>query len=473
MLNYFPSYFSKKAIILYFVALITVSLLFFSHALPILWVLFGSVSVVGFFLGSRNLTYKWQTYSPHTFVTKLFWSALIVRIVYVIFSYFFYQWQTGQPFEFAAADALFYHDIGKFGHQLISRGNFNFFQEFDRYSGGLAVSDSGYPLYLSFIYYFTGDSIFITHLLKALYSAYTCVLIYRLAGRNFGEAVGRMSAVFAMCLPHFIYYCGLHLKETEMIFLTVWFLERADFLLRSNRYTLQTIFLPLLLASVLFLFRTVLGLTALFAFFSALLLSDIRALRLNKKLLIGFWALLLVLFFFGGKISNEVEELWAKKTDNQETSMEWRSEREGGNAYAKYAGSAFFAPFIFTIPFPTVVSIPYQENQMLMNGSNFVKNITSFFTILAIILLLWRKKWRPHTLLLTFIGGYLVIITFSAFAQSERFHLPSLPVAIILAAYGVSQMTNRHKPLFLLWIGIIFIAIIAWSWFKLSGRGLV
>ncbi len=102
MLNYFPSYFSKKAIILYFVALITVSLLFFSHALPILWVLFGSVSVVGFFLGSKNLTYKWQTYSPHTFVTKLFWSALIVRIVYVIFSYFFYQWQTGQPFEFAA-----------------------------------------------------------------------------------------------------------------------------------------------------------------------------------------------------------------------------------------------------------------------------------------------------------------------------------------------------------------------------------
>lgn len=473
MPNYFPSYFSRKAIILYFVALIIVSLLFFSHALPVVWILFGSVSVVGFFLGSRTFTHKWQTYSPHTFVERLFWTALIVRVVYVVISYFFYQWQTGQPFEFSSADALFYHDIARFGHGLISQGNFHFLDEFERYSGGLAISDTGYPLYLSFIYYLTDDSIIITRLLKAIYSAYMCVLIYRVATRNFGEAVGRMSAIFAMCLPHFIYYCGLHLKEVEMVFLTVWFLERADYLLRSNRYTLQTIFFPLLLAVTLFFFRTVLGLSALFAFFSALLLSNIRTLRMNKKLLIGFWMLLLMIFFFGGRISNEVEELWVKKTNNQETSMEWRSEREGGNAYAKYAGSALFAPLIFTIPFPTMVYIPYQENQMLMNGSNFVKNITSFFTILAIFFLVWRKQWRPHTLLLAFIAGYLAIISFSAFAQSERFHLPSLPVAMILAAYGVSQMTNRHKRLFLFWVGIIFIAIIVWGWFKLSGRGMV
>ena len=35
----------------------------------------------------------------------------------------------------------------------------------------------------------------------------------------------------------------------------------------------------------------------------------------------------------------------------------------GGNAFAKYAGTAVFAPLIFTIPFPTMVNTPYQENQ--------------------------------------------------------------------------------------------------------------
>jgi len=153
--------------------------------------------------------------------------------------------------------------------------------------------------------------------------------------------------------------------------------------------------------------------------------------------------------------------------------MEWRSQREGGNQFAKYAGAAVFAPLIFTIPFPTMVHISYQENQMMVNGNNYVKNILSFFVILAFYLIIKRKLWRKHTLLIAYILTYLGILALSNFAQSERFHLPALPISIIFAAYGISEMTNQHKKLFDYWTVFILVVIIGWCWFKLAGRGLV
>jgi len=44
---------------------------------------------------------------------------------------------------------------------------------------------------------------------------------------------------------------------------------------------------------------------------------------------------------------------------------------------------------------------------------------------------------------------------------------------LILAAVGISRMTNRYKKYFWWWMGIIFIAIVGWNWFKLAGRGMV
>ena len=67
---------------------------------------------------------------------------------------------------------------------------------------------------------------------------------------------------------------------------------------------------------------------------------------------------------------------------------------------------------------------------------------------------------------------YLAVIALSAFAQSERFHLPALPFALLFAAYGVSQMRNKDIRWFNIWLVFIFLANIGWSWFKLAGRGM-
>ena len=126
---------------------------------------------------------------------------------------------------------------------------------------------------------------------------------------------------------------------------------------------------------------------------------------------------------------------------------------------------------IFVIPFPTVVD-SQQENQEMMNGGNFDKNILAFFVMFALFLIIKEGKWRDFTLIGTFMIGYLIIIAFSAFAQSERFHLPSLPFEIMFAAYGISRMDKKTVKYFNVYTLIVFGLIIGWSWFKLSGRGL-
>ena len=107
----------------------------------------------------------------------------------------------------------------------------------------------------------------------------------------------------------------------------------------------------------------------------------------------------------------------------------------------------------------------------MLNGANFTKNIISGFTIFALFLLLFRKEWRQHVLPLAVMCGYLVVLVFSNFAHSERFHFPILGLELMFAAYGVSQMTNKHKRWYVIWLVVVCVANFGWALVKLRGRG--
>lgn len=471
-MNYaFPKILSNKAIYIYFLLLITVPL-FFGYPMEWYFWMFGIVEVVVFFYFAHQLPIAWKNYSPKVFTKKLFTTALTIRIVYVVFSYWFYSEMTGKPFEFGAADVMFYNEMGKYGHNLLSNGEWNLYDKLYQYAQ-MALSDSGYPIYLSIVYWIFDDSIFLTRILKAVWSAWTCVLVYKLASRNFGESVGRLSAIFCMLMPNLIYYCGIHLKETEMVFLIVLFAERADYAMRAKQLDWKALIIAIVAACILFLFRTALAAVAMIALATTLMLSSRKVLSLSKKIAIGSFVVLAMFATVGNQLMREAEELLAKSGDNQTTSMQWRATRKGGNEFAKYAGAAVFAPMIFTIPFPTLVNTDSQENLRMIHGGNYVKNITSALTIFALFSLLFSGNWRRHVLIIAIGCGYLIVIALSAFAHSERFHLPALPFALILAAYGISILGNKQKKWYNYWLVLIFVANIAWAWFKLKGRGLV
>lgn len=464
MLTYFPRYFSTRAIICYVVTLALVSIFFMSFAMPFQFMLFGLGAVLLFFMYATKLTMQWQRFSPQQFVKKLFIASLMIRAVYVIFIYFYYIAMTGEPHMYHPGDELYYHYTAQVWHD-------DGIEAFMAYNSGTEYSDMGYMWLLAFEYLLFGTNVIPSRLIKCLISALSCVLMYHLAKRNFGESVGRMTAIFCMLMPNMWYYCGLTLKETEMTFLTILFVERADAALKANKITFKELVFPLLIMIVMFMFRTALAAVLVAAFVAALIFSSKKQLKLGAKIV---YTTLFVVWMFltvGAQMIQESQQMWSSRQELQEVGYQSRAEQEGGNTFAKYASASVFAPLIFTIPLSSMVNIPNQENQMMMNGANFIKNVMSGLTIFAMFVLLFNKEWRKHVLPIAVMCGYLVVLVFSNFAHSERFHFPIIAFEYMFAAYGITQLTNRHKRWYTFWLIGMCVANIAWAWIKLSGRG--
>lgn len=479
--SFIPKRVTSWAMLTYVAAILCCNILFASQMLHWQWWFFGAIEVLGFFYFSNRLSKGWFYLKPMHFTQKIFWMSFFLRAIWVVISYVLYQNWTGTAFSINAADELFYNDVAQYAAGMMRNGDWNIYSNIQDYSGGTQFSDMGYPIYLTFVYWFFGGSIVIARLIKVILGAWTVVLMYKFSSRNFGEYVGRMTAIMCMLMPNLIYYCGFQLKEVEMVFLCVLFTERADFLLRKDKLAFMPTAALMLIPSVMFTIRTALAAVMVMAFFCALLLSSERIVSWGRRALL----LTLALVFAGTvlttstNIGQDIQQMWQARSSTQQEAIEWYSTRKDGGGYsnslAKYAGAAVFAPMIFTIPFPTMVETYGQENQKMIHGGNFVKNIISFFTITALFMLLFSGDWRKYVLPLAILCGYLVVLVFSSFAHSERFHLPILPFSLMFAAYGISKMNEVWwvKKYYPYWCALMFIAAIAWNWFKLAGRGMI
>jgi len=278
-----------------------------------------------------------------------------------------------------------------------------------------------------------------------------------------------MAGIFAMLMPNLIIYCGMHLKETEMLLIIMAFLERADYVLRARKYTWWNIVLPLMLAGSLFLFRTVLGVVALFSFATAVMFSPDRVIRRGRKVVLAFWVVLAIVVLAGGTIQTEVEGYWENRDANQDSKRTQQTMR--GNQWAKYATATVMAPMEFVMPFSTMVDTG-QHNQIVLHAGNYVRNFMGVFVLIALVTVLFVKKnWREFSLLGSFVIGYLGVISLSGFANSERFLLPGLPCLIIMWAYGISSLNSKNYKFVNYWYVIVVAMELAWAYFKIGSRG--
>lgn len=469
MISYYPKTFTKKAVSVYIVLLMIISLVFTKFSMKFIFLLSGIISVVCFFHFSNVLPKKWAHVPDASFGKKLFITALAIRVFWVFISTLMFWEIYGDLFDFEHFDSVYYDYLGKQGHKLLVKGGFR-----DKFEAFLVlpISDQGYPIYIAFMYYLFNDSVILLRLVKAIFGAWTCLLIYKLGSREFGTKVGRLAGIMCMLMPNLIYYCAIQLKEVEMVFLTVLFVERASAILKQNKFVASQTIILVFTGSLLFFFRTALAVTLFLAFFIAIAFTSSRIVGVGKKIIIGILVFSVIGVAVGDTMIEEITEMYNSR-DSQEQNMEWRSEREGGNKFAKYASRSVFAPLIFTIPFSSMVNVEGQEHTQFLNGGNYVKNVTSFFTILALITLLMSGDWRKHVLAVSMLCGYLVIMAMSAFAQSERFHQPVLPFELMFAAYALCNLKKKHARFFNIWMILIFVAEIGWNWFKLAGRNLI
>lgn len=466
MIPYFPKQIATKGIVLYLGVLAAVSILFINYAMSVEYFVMGIVWVVGFFLLSTYCSRKWLEIPQRKLLLYLFFIALGLRGVWVFFSFIYYTLKTGIPFEFSAGDALWYYEesVGNINTSLADIWNYLFVDS-------ATVSDSGYVFYLSLLSKVFGENVLFPRLVNATLSATTVILIYLLAKRNIGEEGGRLAAIFACFMPNLIFYCGLHLKETTMIFLIVAYLERADYLLRSKNYNVLTIVLPLLLALTLFTFRTVLGAAAIFAFVTALVFTNTSVIGNKKRFMLIGWGVLVALTLTGGTIMNEIDGNLEDRETNVMNKREMQTAR--GNQWAKYATGTVMAPMMFVLPFPTMVDVDQQYTQQMLHGGNYVRNFLGGFVLIAIFSALFiTKNWRNLSLIGSFVFAYLGVVSISGFSNSERFLLPGLPILLIMAAYGVTLLDEKNYKFIKIWYWVVPVMAFAWAFFKLGSRGL-
>lgn len=467
MVSFLPQHISSRAIFTYVIALGLVSLFFWDYAMSIMYVILGIVCVIGFFLLTNLWSRDWIVVSKEQYVANVFVIAFVIRIIWVFVSYYYYVRVTGIPFEFDAADSIGYHAEAEW----LAGTDWSVAWEY--YFGPLAqgISDIGYPLYLTVLYKLVGPSILLPRIIKAFLSAFTCFLIYKISARTFGEETGRLAGIMSVLMPNLIIYCGYHLKETEMLFLEVAFLERLDYLFRSRKTTVLNIVLPTLLAGSLFFFRTVMGAASVFAAATGVLLSSAPAMNQGWKRvsLIG-WGVLSLVVLSGGTAMTEIEGLWEDKEENVVSKRSDQSSK--GNRWAQYATGSVMAPMVVVLPYSTMVATEGQQNQLTKHGGNYIRNFMGFFVFLAFFEAFRRKKWRDYAVIGSFVIAYLGVISFSGFSNSERFLLPGLPCLIMIWSYGISVLSKPSLKLLTPWCFVVLIMELGWAYFKLGSRGL-
>lgn len=468
MVPYFPKQIALKGFGVYLIALMVISLVYTNYMMKIGYIAIGIVWVLGFFLMTSSFSRNWRVKRTEDYTATLVILALSLRLIWVVVSYFYYIRITGIPFEHGTADALGYHSEAEW----LAGEKWNIAMDYYFGPNSTGISDVGYPLYLTVLYKLIGPNIIVPRIIKAILSTITCVLIYKLGSRSFGEGAGRMAGIMAALMPNLIIYCGYHLKETEMLFLEVAFLERLDFLIRSKKVLFLNILVPTLLLGSLFFFRTVLGAVALFTFISVILFSSTPVMKKGwRRVLLVVWGLSGILVIGGGKAATEVEGLWESRDQNVANKRQEQTIR--GNQWAQYATGTVMVPMAFVLPYATMLDVDHQNAQYEKSGGNYIRNFMGFFALLALYEAIRRKKWRDFVLIGSFTIAYLFVIALSGFSNSERFLLPGLPGLILLWSYGISALREKTFRLLNPWCVVVFLMEFGWAFFKLGSRGLV
>ena len=475
-----PNWLINNSVIFFFVAFIACTVVW-GYPMEMQYTITSSLSVLLFFYGSRAIINGAVRDREKAFLKNIFVIGFVVRLLWMGYCYFFYNPENYGNTYGDGADVDWYMPYGVgIAEWLKGENPISFSELMKRWGGG--IDDVGYPFWLAIlnILSFGSSDVFVPLVVKCIVNTYSAICIYHIAKRHFGEGTARIAMLFVAMNPIMIYWCSSMFKESEMVFLCCLCIDLVDRTFSSGSKLTFKSLLPGMLAGIaIFFFRAPLAIVIFLAMFAHIVMASRRVMSFGKKIIAGLLVAITLGISMGDRILSQTEyitESVQNTEKRQQQNLTWRAEREGGNSFAKYAGTAVFAPLIFTIPFPTF-NMAYDQQFFLhqMAGGYYIKNIFSFFVIYVLIILILNGEWRRHVFILAYTLGYLVTLVLSNFAHSGRFHMPVWPMLMLLAAYGV-QLTKtnpRIKRIFPLVLILEVMACLAWNWFKLKGRGMI
>ena len=439
-----------------------------------------AISVVLFFFVGRSMSNKFSLLGEKKFLRSVFTVGFVVRILWVLYKFYVFSPRYYGNNIGDMADVEWYMPFGKALALWLSGDSPYSLSQLINHEYVSAIDDVAYPMILGVEYLLTGgiSDVFIPMLIKSILGAYCAICAYRITKRHFGEGTARIAAIFVCLNPNMIYWCANMFKEAEMVFFCCLAVDKFDEALSSSSaLTIKSLWPGILCGFVLLFMRTSLGLALFAAVMVHVVLADRRIISVGKKIFMGTVMVLVLSVVVGDHLIEQSKGYIERaQSDSQHANMEWRSTRVGGNSFAKYATAGVFAPLIFTIPFPTFnQAYETQLLQMQLSGGYFIKNILSFFVIIVLIQFIISGEWRKHVFIIGYMCAYLIILVFSNFAQSGRFHMPIWPMLMIFAAYGVqlAKTDKKMRKWFMYALYFEIVICLAWNWFKLAGRGMV
>ncbi len=397
------------------------------------------------------------------FMQKIFTFGYITRIVYAVSIYFALIYLRGEPFLGGGDD----NEYEKWGGILSS----NWFS--GDFSTPREISDHpGYPVIngiLHFSAHFLGGyHILISRFANGLLGALIAVYIYKIAMKLFDARTARISSWLAAFFPELLFFSSVQLKDIVVTFFFVFSVSRY----LDYRATGRIGNVALAAAAVVpisyirneyaVLLAVVLGLSLAVYIFSDGPAGTIEKDKRQDWAVLSAFLLLLAYLHYHGGISGEVNH-------SPMTIME-RIHRYNKHTFSGAESGSLGASFFTNMPFPVrvvifpflMVLMPYPPwwvfssdspvNALLFADAVFWLFLIPFWTIGLFSLV--RKGITKTFPVVALMMGVLILSGVSYF--NERYRLPAMPFAVIVATVGVLYTSKRF------WTKIYYIELQIW-----------
>jgi len=443
------------------------------------------ITYVSIFL-TRKLWYGLKDLSPSKVAVRLFWIALLIRLIAVPLLAWIFVIHTGVPFESGPLkDDFVYNEVSKAMAELWRSGDWRLPSDMPFVRGNY----SGWPIFAALIMFITYPTFWVARIANAILGAGVVVFLYRISLKCFANrSMSSLVGAIALTSPVLIYYSATQHKDMLLLFLGTFAILCILNVLRGSYGLSDLIAIVICLTVVLFV-RS--GYAALILFCSGLVLLAtfswklLLLRRVKRKWMhatIVLTLLVMVFFSLWNFLSegNAVSSLRAYyKSHVANVSIVSGRSIIGKTSYAEYLGYPLYAAGSLFVPVATVVELPldtvggalFRPAYYTIGNGLGIMSLAPFCVVGLITFLLQRKKWKLLLLPVFILVGYKLILANSYQILADRQSLPAIIMSFLIVPLSIFLVIQKRKTgWFWLFVAIQVVALVLFNYIRVEVR---
>ncbi len=446
-------------------------LMFIEYVMPLPILFVGLCVLFFFYIALRGYFVSWE--NVEKFKNKLFLHSLIYRFLAVIAMYLLTMTYdpANLPLEISASDSWNYHYSGIIVADAIYEEK-NIFGELSTF--WKSESDYGFSILIGFLYAVFGKSTLVIKIFNILIGSITVVRIYQITRFLYDEKRARLAGILAMLMPSLLWFGGMLLKETVLIFLIV----NTGYLVLKTinipKFRLVNFVIIVLQITITLYFRTFIAPLLLICVLLQIVFLKTR--KENYRILslcigIGLiWSSYMIADRLG--MTEGIESIIASSEDQFGNELEHSAKTRNISYSQALVAPLLLAGAIIT-PFPSVLDFEKAQLGIFVHFQNeIIRNCLYFFMFFGLFKILKQRK--KGMIFITFFPiSYILILAISGVSFQDRFQVLALPFLIIFMSDGIISKYPKKERHWSIYLAFIFLAILMWNIFKLTNRGLI